>query len=598
MTRRAATAIAALLTLLTLSSCGGLPATGPVTEGRMLGEVLNDRIRVSAQGPVDGASKEAVIRGFLLAGEDTDDTHQTGKLFLAPQSVDLWRWSSQEVIIYSGALSFRELGDDKVEVSAREAGRLTPDGRYIEQRPGTRAKVTFGMTKVGGEWRVELPRAGFGTWLDSDQFDRVYINQNVYYVTKTGRDLVPDSRWFPSGPRLATTIARAQLDDVPGYLAGAVVTGVPSGTRLAVDAVPVDNGLAQVSLSAKALSADPDGRTRMVAQLAAALSQVQGVTSVSLSVDNTTLELPDGVTRVASPADVGYDTVPRLTVDTALLRHGDAIQRIDPRFVPETSTTSRKPDTKPRDTDVTRIPDSWGRLALSVDSKQIAAVLGDGSRLSLWRANAEPRFVDPFATSMTRPVFDSTGYLWVAGADRRGVDGMYVLDSVSSDPAVSPKAVSAPWLANRRVLGLSVAADASRMLVITSAANGTDIQLGLTGIVRSANGEPTALAPPLREAPALANIQDVTWIDSTTYAVLGQPSASDPMRPWLGTLGAGLDGVREGGQLAAVPGATTITTVGGPRGLLVVTSDNRVLARTGSTWQQIRTGTDILVPGG
>ena len=77
MTRRAATAIAALLTLLTLSSCGGLPATGPVTEGRMLGEVLNDRIRVSAQGPVDGASKEAVIRGFLLAanrprGAETD----------------------------------------------------------------------------------------------------------------------------------------------------------------------------------------------------------------------------------------------------------------------------------------------------------------------------------------------------------------------------------------------------------------------------------------------------------------------------------------------------------------------------------------------
>ncbi len=598
MRRRTALAGAALLATLALASCGGLPASGPVTEGRMLGEVLNTRVRVSASGPVDGASKASIIRGFLAAGEDTDDTHQTGKLFLAPQSVDLWRWSSQEVVIYSGDLSFRELGGDKVEVSAREVGHLTPEGRYIEMRAGTKAKVTFGMTKVGGEWRVELPSSGFGMWLDSDQFDRVYINQDLYFVTKTGRDLVPDSRWFPAGPRLATTIARAQLDDVPSYLAGAVVTGIPSGTRLAVDAVPVNNGLAQVSLSAKALSADPDGRTKMLAQLAAALSQVQGVTSVSLAVDNTTLELPDGVTRVSSSADLGYATVPRLTVDTALLRQGDAIARIDPRFTPETATTSRKPDLQRRDTDVARIPNSWGKLALSVDSKQVAAVLNDGSRLSLWRATAEPRFVDPFASSLTRPAFDPTGYLWVAGADRQGADHMYALDSVSGDPAVAPKTVSAPWLANRRVLALSVAADATRLLVVSSDRNGTDIQLSLTGIVRSPNGEPTALAPPLREAPALANIQDVTWIDSTTYAVLGQPSASDPMRPWLGTLGAGVDGIREGGRLAAVPGATRIMTVGGPRGLLIVTSDNRVLARTGSTWQKIKSGTDVLVPGG
>jgi hypothetical protein len=454
------------------------------------------------------------------------------------------------------------------------------------------------MTKVGGEWRIQLPPSGFGMWLDSDQFDRVFINQDLYYVTTTGRDLIPDSRWFPAGPRLATTIARAQLDGVPGYLTGAVVTGVPSGTRLAVDAVPANNGLAQVSLSAQALTADPDGRTKMLAQLTAALSQVQGVTSVSLVVDNTTLELPDGVTRVSSAADLGYGTVPRLTVDTALLRHGDTIVRIDPQFTPETATTARKPDLQPRDTDVARIPSTWGRLAISVDSKAVAAVLNDGSRLSLWRANTQTRFVEPFATSLTRPTFDSTGYLWVAGADRQGAEHMYILDSVSGDPAVAPKAVSAPWLDNRKVLSVSVAADATRLLVVSSDRSGADVQLSLTGIVRSTNGEPTALAPPLREAQALANIQDVTWIDSTTYAVLGQPAATEPMRPWLGTLGAGVDGIREGGQLAAVPGATSILTVGGPRGLLIHTSDNRVLARTGSTWQKIKDGTDVFVPGG
>ena len=75
---------------------------------------------------------------------------------------------------------------------------------------------------------------------------------------------MPDSRWFPIGSRLATTLARAQLSAVPAHLAGAVTSGVPTGTRLAVNAVPVDNGKALVNLSSEALSADPGASRRDV----------------------------------------------------------------------------------------------------------------------------------------------------------------------------------------------------------------------------------------------------------------------------------------------------------------------------------------------
>jgi hypothetical protein len=596
--RHAALAGVALAAVLGLSACGGLPGSGPVVEGGVVGEVVNDPVIITAQGPVDGASKEAIIRGFLRAAEDKDETHQTGKLFLTPKSQDLWRWSSQEVVVYNGDLAVRDLGGDRVEVSAPTLARVTPDGRYIEQPAGARATVTFGMTKVGGQWRIQLPPEGFGMWLNTNQFDRVFINQNIYFVTKTGRDLVPDSRWFPNGSRLATTIARAQLAEVPDHLAGAVVTGVPARTQLAVNAVPVDNGRALVSLTSQALSADPDARTRMWAQLAAALSQVPTVISVSLAVDNTTLELPNGVTSVSSPSELGYDMVPKATVDTALLRRGDQLVRIDPRFVPDTSTTSRRPDTKPQDTDVSRIPANWRGLALSVDSKQVAAVSSDHTGLSLWRATTPARFVAPFAASLTRPAFDATGYLWVGGTDHSGAGHLYVFDSASSDLAQVPKPVAAPWLANRRVVAVAVAPDSARLLVVTSDRNGNDRQLGLTGIIRSVNGEPMALTAPLREAQSLSSIQDVTWMDAMRYAVLGQPAAGQPVRPWLGTLGAGIDAMRDGGPLAPVPGATSITTVGGPRGLIIITSDNRVFARTGSIWRQIQTGSDVLVPGG
>ncbi|HSU74918.1 MAG TPA: hypothetical protein VLI66_08245, partial [Terrabacter sp.] len=155
-----------------LAGCGGLPGSGPVVAGRALGEVLNEPVRVVAVGPVDGASQEAIVRGFLRAGEDIDETHATGRSFLAPQSVDLWRWSSEDVVIYDGDLTLRRVGDDRVEVSAAALARLTPDGRYLEEPPGAREKVTFGLTKVGGEWRLELPQDGFGLWLDNDQFNR------------------------------------------------------------------------------------------------------------------------------------------------------------------------------------------------------------------------------------------------------------------------------------------------------------------------------------------------------------------------------------------------------------------------------------------
>jgi hypothetical protein len=512
--------------------------------------------------------------------------------------VDLWRWSSADVIVYDGDLAFRQVDEDSVEVTASVLARVTPDGRYVEQPPGVRERLVLGLTKVGGEWRIELPTSGFGLWLDNDQFNRVFANRFIYYVTRPGGSLVPDSRWFPNGPRLATTLARAQLSTVPPHLAGAVTTGVPAGTRLAVNAVPVSNGKAQVNLSSQALSADPAGRAAMWAQLTKTLSQVASVSSVALAVDNTPLELPGGVTSVGSASELGYDVVPKASIDTALVRSGDLIRRIDPRYVPD-NQASKRPDLKPKDSDVGRIPDTWRSLALSADGKQVAAVAGNRSELSIWRATEPVRPVAPFATALIRPVYDPGGYLWIAGADDAGDDRVFVLDAVSNDPNATPKPVSTPWLKNRLVKTLAMSADGARLLVVTTDRAGLDEQLGLSGVVRAPNGEPKSLTEPLRQAQSLTRIQDVTWLDPTSYALLGQVRSGDPMRPWLATIGAGVDGTRsQAGRLNAVPGAVSITSVGGPREILIVRSDARILARAGSNWPPIARGSDVLVPGG
>ncbi len=604
--------IAALSTalVLVLAGCGGIPETGPVIDGRRLDEpILDPPIRVVPQAPFDGATQEQIALGFLRAAEDVDETRGTAKKYLAPASVDLWRWPSEDIVIYDSPddLAVKEVAPDQLEISARAVAKVSPQGRYSDLPSGSRVAVTFGMTKVGGEWRIELPSTGFGLWLESGAFERLYTPQNIYYVTQTGRALVPDTRWFRSGSRMATTLARAQLDPPPAHLTGALTTGIPAGTTLAVNAVPVENGRAQVTLSEAALEADPQQRTSMWAQLAATLSQVSAVQSVSIKAGGTDLEMPPLGTAVSVFADLGYDQVSTPTFATALLRSPaeGRISRIDPRFIPDPAANNRRPDTKEREGDPVKIPTTWVRLAMSVDGVEVAAVGANFADLSRWRG-ADFIPVAPFATRLTRPAYDAKGWLWIGGQDRDGSARLYVLQASDASPQAEPVVIEAPWLVDRRVVAIALAADAARLLVITTDREGGDAQLGLAGILRKANGAPAAIGEPLRLAEPLTAMDDVVWVDETTFAVIGTLGGDDPVRPWIGRVGVGLNGIRRSGPLAAEEARVTplpkgtpevITSVGGSRGLIVITDEKVVWVRAGATWHQIGEGTDVVVPG-
>lgn len=591
--------------LLGVAGCGGLPGTGPVLEGRRLDEPVGDPVRVLPQGPFDGASQEQIVLGFIRSNEDVDENRETGKSYLAPQSPDLWRWTSEDVVIYDTAddLTVKQLGPEQVQLSTVAVAKVSADGRYRELPAGTQASVTFGLTKVAGEWRIQLPRTGFGLWLDSAAFDRLYEARRVYYVTPSGHRLVPDVRYFPSGSRIVTTLARAQLAPVPDYLAGAVRSGVPPTTKLAVNAVPVANGQAQVNLTDPALKADPIDRAAMWAQLTATLGQVASVRSVGLAVQGVELELPGVGAWVSTPDELDYTPVPVPSYETALVRVGGTLSRIDPRAIPDNNALRSPPDTGPKDADPNAVPTEWTRLALSVDGKEVAAVSDDRRRLSRWK-DGRSSVLPAFATELTRPTYDTAGYLWVGGLAANGQGGLWFLHADSGGAIQGPQRVSAPWLAGRQVAAVAVAPDDVRLLVITTDGQGRDSRLDVAGVVRAPSGQPTAVAAPWRQAEPLAVMRDVVWLDEDSYAVLGGLDAADPVRPWIGTVGGGVDGIRRRGQseptvsrLAAVPDAVSITTVDGARGIMIVTKSGHVLARAGRTWPVVANGTDILVPG-
>src|SRR3546814_450952 len=91
--RRRAFPIAVLAVFaVLLSACAGLPTTGEVKSGLALGDVdLPPDISQIAAGPLEGASPDEIVEGFLDAALTPADGWKTAREFLSPDLAETWR---------------------------------------------------------------------------------------------------------------------------------------------------------------------------------------------------------------------------------------------------------------------------------------------------------------------------------------------------------------------------------------------------------------------------------------------------------------------------------------------------------------------------
>jgi Lipoprotein LpqB beta-propeller domain/Sporulation and spore germination len=589
---RMATAVVAMTAVAGLSACAGLPSNTAVQQGSLVGQAALQPVRVQPDGPASGATPEQIVRGFLRAGAGAgfDDDHAAARSFLARSIKDQWQPDSGvEVYADDSALKVELLTPSTVRVTAAIVAEVDSSGRYRETPAGTFAHAVFGVQKLGGGWRISQPPKGFGLWLSASDLDRSYRSFTVAYVSKVSQTMVVDRRWFPITSGLATTLARAQVAPVPEYLSGAARTGIPEGTTLAVDSVPIQSDRAVVDLSAYALLADPDARRAMWAQFVTTLTQVASVSEVSLEVTGTGLDLPDTPAQVSNVTSLGYQPQDLVSVETAILRNGSELSRVSSDS--PLDQDQPKPPKTPASAILPNIAPGWIDLALSWNGQEIASLGGDHGDLARWQRDGHFQLAK-FGSALTRPSYDSLNGLWVAG-EAGGAARVWVID-ISQSPleVAKPRVIPVPWLANRRVLALKVATDNQRVGLITSDRAGGDVQVVVAGITRSASGEPVALAAePLRVGWTLTAATDLTWVDDSTLAVVGRVSPRDVMGPQL---------VEIGGKITPMPpvaGARLVTNTGGLRGVVVLTDQGKILARVGSGWQVLQTGTDFLIPG-
>lgn len=565
-----------------LTACASIPTAGPVTQGR---EVNEPRLRYFATGPGAGDEPEEIVAGFLRAAAAAEDNHAVARSFLAGDRRQDWRPNGRVLVHAVGdAVRVRTSpmpatddspGQDsasavQVDLSVELAAVLDDAGRYQGAAPAETVELQLTLEQVQGQWRITALEDGL--LLPAADFARFYEPIALYYSDPARSVLVPDVRWFSERDLATATAATEALLAGPStWLADAVITGAPAGTRLALDSVRVNDRMASVELSNQALLAGPADRQLLRVQLQQTLQQVDDVDVVRVTVEGVDYapsdrSAPGG--RLQLARNPGVPSSPVLLESDRLVRlRGTRIEPVEqvPAF------SGRQPSSP----------------ALALDESRYALLVDEGSRLlsgRLDQSSAEP--VQLLAgVDLTPPSIDRAGWVWSTPAAGTGVV------TAAHPPATPPEIdggeprlrvaeVQAPGLAGRRIRSLRISRDGARALVVSSG-DGQE-RLEVAGVVRDSAGRPSRLTELLPLAPGMTDMTSAAWVDESTVVVLGRRQGG-AVRPFVVTV------VGPATATAEVDGASTVTAANGVRAIYVGTSDGRLIARSGGGWVEVAT---------
>lgn len=509
-----------------LASCAGLPQDGPVRTSDAV-VVVDSPLVQSAAGPVEGAEPEQIVSGFLRAcAAGFSDGFTTARSFLLSTAAASWNpWGT--VRVYSAEVSpVISRGDDgSVGVETKLVGTLDMTGVLTATavKPFTCAYSL--VTDARGQWRIaSLPH---GVLVSSSGLETHFAARSLYFLTADRSRLVPELRWVPRLTQLRSLV-EAFANGPSSWLAAGVTTALPAGTKPGPQPVEVDGATCRIRLttdSADSSLAAAD-RSLLAAQLWQTLRGVDGVTSMEVTVDGTSLGRAADLSVAGAPPAAAVamsagNVVEGLGPTRTTLVSTEALGTADARY-PVTGADG-----------AVYVVSASSLLRVGADEAAAAVIFSAG--------DAD----DP--GELLEPVVDRHGWVWTA------VSG--VLTAVNSDGL--DVAVDASWLVDRAVAGFDLSAESERVVVRHSLGNGE--RVAVAAVLRDGHGAPTGLGPAheLAEAEGSAT-RDVAWYDPVTVAVLAPEPAADA---GAGTFG-GVRLIPVGGMtttIAGVPGATAIS---------------------------------------
>ena len=533
--------------VMALTGCASLPMAGPVRIGPDLVPTADgESVYYSPSSPAEGATQAEILSGFIAAGTGPQNDYAVAREYLSESIRSVWN-PNQEVLIQRSSPEVNISNQDTAELEVDVSAVVDADGKYQITPSGTSRVLEFSFVLENSEWR--LSAAPDATVLIRPVFDVVFSPYSVFFVDRQKRFLVPELRWFPTTAATGTRLANALLRGASSWLKPAVVSAIPTGTRLSIDAVTVEDGVALVDLTARALVASRADRSLIKAQLEATLSQLPNVSEVAISIERSRQDIQD------TSAD--SRTLPARILGVLSENGLESISASEEPFFQSGQDFFDLNDIS--------------EIALSSQSGWVAALTDNGViRTRGERLGLDVELIDS-RSAISGIGFDLQEYLWSVS---RTPGSSIIVTSASGEPSI----VSAPWLAGRSIRGLALSPEGSRVALLVQGSG--QAELLVSGVVRNASGSPIELAEPIQLANEQANPISVSWVDSLTIATVNIEGGSNTAL--LSTIGG------TSRTIPALARTRTIVAAGAGSQLYLLTETGELFSYRGSTWSPLR----------
>ncbi|WP_456698257.1 LpqB family beta-propeller domain-containing protein [Aeromicrobium sp. P5_D10] len=488
---------AAVLAVLAVSACAGIPSSGPVTKVEDDAGLGGSTVRYSPTGPLEDGTPEQIVRGFLDAMLAYPASTRTASAFLTPQAASKWN-PAAGISVYSvpnvaGRVpSSKALGDaqsgSKATVDVRLGlileAELDSQGHYTPR--GTSESVTYTLQRSEGQWRIVNPPPGL---MVNAKFFSDYLRPfNLYFFDHPGRRLVPDPVHLVVGDQLATSLVTSLVRGPAARLGTSTRTYVPPLPELR-PSVPVSrDGVAEVEFTADLAGMGGTASDRMSAQLVWTLRQVPSIDSVQILAD--TASLLDA-RRAIQPVSSWGGFGPRVLPGKAHAVIGNRVVTID-------------------EGDIIPLDGAWGKNARNAESVAVS----ESGVAAVLPGRREARITKPdgsgsnqvFGSEFITPHWDLDGQLWL-------VDAMASRTRVRVGRVGNLRAVKTTTLDDLDVESFSVSPDGTRYVVGVRNGSSREVRVGM--VLRDADDRIRGLSAARKVLTTAKDPRAVSWGSST-----------------------------------------------------------------------------------
>jgi hypothetical protein len=496
--RVAARTAGVLVAAVLLAGCVRMPTSGPVVESEVAAGADDvPGISFDPRPPQAGQSAADIMDGFFEAMKATPASATVARQFLTREAAESWT-PEQQILTYA------ELGDPSagtfVRVPLTEVN--TYDARGAWERTDNGAQLSLRLVQEDGEWRIdELPDALI---VPDSWFDDWYERAALYYFDPTSQVLVPEPVFVPRGEQYASSLVRGLLTPLGAESLDVVRSYFPPGTTPGLS-VPIESGIARVTLSGDPDVVDDDTARRMLAQLVWTLGQEPRISAVELSIGDRTFTGPGGLAPVNLSFGAAYDP------------NGDGASTSLFALDQDRLITGRVGELGPTSGPFGEPGNDVRSIGVNLPGTRVAAVSATGTDVLVTATEAPTGEVTaPLvgAVDLAAPHWDHRDRIWVLdrGAGRARV--VQVTDGEAEEEVV-------PGITGRRATELIVSRDGSRLVAVVRGAKADRVVS--VRVRHDAAGTILGFTPP-RTLPLptedTVRIRDVAWRSPTTVSVL------------------------------------------------------------------------------